>query len=335
MLMLACGSCSEKKDAGGQQVQPVKVKTLTVASASQSSGREYSGVVEEESGTSLSFSSVGTVKSIHVHEGQFIRKGQLIGTLDATSARNAYEMALATKEQALDAQERMKMLHDAGSLPEVKWVEVETQVRQALASEQIARKALSDMQLVAPFSGYVAAKTAEAGTNVAPGVPVVKLVRIDQVKVNIGVPEEEISQIRQGQTVSLRVSALGDRQFEGRVVEKGVSADPLSRTYDVKIVVTNSGHELLPGMLATATMPDAGRTEAGSQSITVPLDIVQLEFDNRRFVWCAVDGKAKKTYIETGSVTGDRVTVVSGLQPGDKVITEGQQKVSSGMEVKE
>ncbi len=142
--IVVCG-CSEKKDT--VDPLPVKVKMMQVVTELSQTGQSYAGTIEEMNGTALSFSGIGTIKQLFVHEGQMVRAGQLIGELDATSATNAHAMALATKEQAEDALERMTMLHDAGALPEVKWVEVQTQVRQARAQEQIARKDLPTLGL--------------------------------------------------------------------------------------------------------------------------------------------------------------------------------------------
>lgn len=327
VAVVACG-CSEGRAT--RPMAPVRVETLTVESVGAQRGRTYSGTVEEQSGTSLSFAGVGTVRSIDVAEGQFVAKGQLIGELDATSARNAYEAARAAKEQALDAQGRMQMLHDAGSLADIKWVEVQTQVRQAEASERIAKKALDDTRLYAPFGGYVAQKSVEAGANVVMGMPVVKIVTIDEVKVKISVPEGDIAAIGVGMPAQVSVGALGGRLFVGKVTERGVSADAISRSYEVKALVPNPRHELLPGMIAEVTL-DAG----GGDVVAVPARIVQLDADNRTFVWTVEGGRARKALVATGESVGDKVVVLSGLNVGDKVIAQGQQKVSSGMAVTE
>lgn len=330
---VVCG-CSEKKSP--QTVNPVKVKTMTVGEAPAEEGREYSGTVEEESGSSLSFAASGTVKSINVSEGQFVRKGQLVGVVDAVSARNAYDAALATKEQALDAQKRMKMLHDAGSLPEIKWVEVQTQVRQAEASEQIAKKGLADTKLYAPYGGFITKKYIEAGASAAPGTAVVELVKIDRVKVKISVPEEEVSAIGLGTPLRVSVAALGGRTFGARVTEKNVSADPLSRSYEVKAEVANPRHELLPGMIAEVVVEGkAAARGADGASIALPAGIVQLSSDNRTFVWTVSGGKAQKAFVDIAGNVGDRVLVCGGLRSGDRVLTQGAQKVSTGMAVTE
>ncbi len=327
-----CGCSGEKKET---TEKVVKVKTMTVETGRHSDGQSYSGTIEEQSGSMLNFSSVGTLQSIHVSEGQMVHKGQLIATIDEASVKSAYEAALAAKEQALDAEQRMKQLHDAGSLPEIKWIEVQTQVRQALSAEKIAKKALSDTKLYAPFSGYVAQKQAEAGQSVAPGVPVVKLVRIDQVKVKISVPEDEIATIHKSDRMKVRIAALGNRCFEATVAEKGVAADLLSRTYEVKGTLSNPHHELLPGMIAEVVMGDTAKQADIDQTISLPANIIQIDADNKTFVWTVAGGKAQQTYVTTGENIGEGVQITNGLKAGMKVICEGQQKVSNGMKVKE
>lgn len=330
--MLMLGSCGEK-NRKERAVEPVNVKTMTVQQETADGLQGYSGTLEEMSGSSLSFASVGTLRSVSVGESQMVRQGQLVATIDETSLKSAHEAALAAKEQALDAEQRMKLLHDAGSLPEIKWIEVQTQVRQAISAEKMAKKALTDTRLYAPFSGYVAEKQAEAGQSVAPGVPIVKLVRIDHVKVSISAPEEEIAQIHTGQSLQVKVPALGGKTFEAKVAEKGVTADALSRSYEVKGIIGNPQHELLPGMIAEVHLGTMGTSQHKEQSITLPAEIIQIDADNRPFVWTVVDNKAQKAYVTLGQNIGDNVQISKGLKAGDKVICEGQQKVSNGMKV--
>lgn len=324
-LLQACKSEERKQSA-----QLVKVEVQSVAALSADGVRLFSGTVEEESGSALSFATAGTVQRVFVSEGQTVKAGQLIAEVDPQSARNAYNATLAARQQAEDAYARMKQLHDAGSLPEIQWIEVQSKLKQAVSAEQISKKSLGDCKLYAPIGGYVSEKPVEVGQNVVPGLTVAKVVRIDRVKIKVSVPEEEIASIRQGQTVSVSVAALGNRSFTGRVVEKGVEANPLSRSYDVKVLVQNSSHELLPGMVCDARF-EGGRAEA--TALMLPARIVQIDVDNRPFVWTVVDGKAKKTYVGTGESVGDNVIITNGLSAGDKVIVAGQQKVSEGTRV--
>lgn len=340
MIFFVMG-CSHKNK---QSDNIVNVKTMTVSRLGISENSSYPGTIEEVDGTSLSFSTAGTIKALYIHEGQQVSAGQIIGVVDASTSANAVTMAKATTNQAResvrqaeDAYRRMKMLHDNGSLPEIKWVEVETKVSQAKqmltqaqAAEQIARKGLSDTRLKAPFSGYIVGKNAEVGQNVIPGQPIAKLVRIDQVKVKISVPEEDLSHINVGQTITFNVSSLGKENYTGKITEKNVSADPISRAYTVKALVNNANRKLLPGMVCDAYIHDTSTQATG---ITLPANIIQIDVDNKPFVWVVEKGKAVKRMITLGNDAGENIVIESGLNEGEKVIIEGQQKVSNGQKV--
>ncbi len=332
LILTVLTACNEPQNVEHSTPKVVKVKTLTVHKTSLENSRTYSATIEETGGTALSFASAGTIGKIYVSVGQTVTKGQLIAEIDPISAQNAYEAAKASKEQALDAEKRMKQLYDAGSLSEIKWIEVQTQVKQAVSMEQIAHKSLTDTKLYSPTSGYVADKMAEAGQNAAPGVPIVKIVHIDKVKTSFSVPEGEISDIKNGQQVEITVAALDNKIFNASITEKGITADPLSRSYTVKAEIANPNRELLPGMICSAALIDANQS-AASKAVTVDANIVQIDSDNKPFVWTVNNETAQKAYISIAGNFGDKVIVGSGLNDGDKIIAQGAQKVSNGMKV--
>ena len=311
------------------------------------------------------------MKQLNIAEGQSVAAGQLVAVLDATtlgylvSASSATvgqaqaavgqaHVGLAQAEksaaQAFDAYKRMKLLHDNGSLPEIKWVEVQTryqqaqdavnQVRQqvsqaeaavqtAKAQKNISLKNLHDTRLYAPSSGYISKKFTEVGQNIAPAQPVAMLVDIRQVKVKISVPEDEIARVRLGQTLRFTVSSLPGKSFTARVTEKGVAADPITRSYEVKALADNADRKLLPGMVCDVYAQQASPTAA----FTLPANIIQIDVDNRPFVWTVVGRVARKTSVMLGESVGDNVQIVGGLSSKDRIIVEGQQKVSNGMRV--
>lgn len=217
-FLTGCQGDVEKPKAN----EPVKVKAVVVKDDAYVNLMRYSGTVEEENGTSLSFSVAGTIKTMNVRLGQHVSAGQLIATLDPTSMQNSHKVAHAALEQAEDASRRMKELHDKGSLPDMKWVEVQSKLEQARSMEQIARRNLDDCRLRAPFSGIIAEKSMEADENVAPGMPVARLVTASSLVVRISVPEAEMRSVRTGQKADVAVTAIGGEKIAARVVEKGL-----------------------------------------------------------------------------------------------------------------
>ena len=150
-LLASCG----KKESKQEAVEAVNVKEMTVGESvtpAMDDNYGYSGTVEEVSGASLSFTTGGTIMQLRVKVGDRVSRSQLIASVDPTQVSHSYEMAHATKMQAEDAYRRMKQLHDKGSLPEIKWVEAQSQLQQAVSAESIAKKSLADCNLYAPFS---------------------------------------------------------------------------------------------------------------------------------------------------------------------------------------
>lgn len=325
-LTLTVTGCGNRE---AQENGPVRVKVQTVQVQPMQGVQGFSGTIEEMTGSTLSFSVSGTLTQVRVVAGQRVRQGELIASVDDATLQNSHTLALAALEQAEDAYARMKQLHDANSLPEIQWTEVQSRLKQARSAEQIAQKNLKDSRLYAPFSGVIAEKQAEVGQNVMPGAPVVRLVGVEQVKVCISVPENEISRIQVGQAARIRVSALDDKVFEGSIVEKGIAAHPLSRSYEVKALVKNPSGELLPGMLCEMEV----QQEQAREGILLANHIVQLDSENRQFVWVNRSGKAAKRYVTVGELSSRGVFIASGLKPGDEVLVEGQQKVSENMDI--
>ena len=326
VLIALCG-CGEKKKTAAEQTVRVKVQQIQAETVNGEQG--FSGTIEESSGTSLSFAVTGTIKKIYVSAGQMVAAGQLIAELDPTTLQNAYTIAKTSLEQAQDTYNRMKELHDAGSLPEMQWISIENQLKSAMASEAMSKKSLNDTKLYAPFSGYIASRDGEIGQNAIPGSPIVKLVNIGSVKVKISVPENEVQRIAKGSSMKIIVPALSNREFSGRVTERGVSADPRSRTYEVKATIQNPGSQLLPGMICQAFT----NYMQGATGVFVPANLVQLDGNNKTFVWVVNGGKALKREITINNETAQGVQVSGGLSAGDHIIVAGQQKVSNGMKV--
>ena len=324
--LISLVGCQNSSDARLLENKPVKVKVMQVSALTMNKSQCFSGTVEEEKSTSLSFSVMGTVKSLPVGVGERVKKGQLIATLDMQSMQSSYNAAKASLEQAKDAHRRMKELYDKGSLPEIKWVEAQSKLRQACALEEIAAKNLKDCKLYAPYSGVIAQKSVDAGQNVVPGMTVAKLISEELMKVKIAVPETEIAHVALQQKAKILVPALGGSTFAGVVMEKGIVANSLSRSYEVKIRIENAGNQLMPGMVTEVELEQA---EALSL-LVIPASIVQLDEMNQTFVWVNEGGKASKQTISCGKFTANGVTVTSGLESGDAILVEGQQKVSEG-----
>lgn len=328
-VMLIC-SCTGKKEHDSKA--PTRVKTEVASTAMSMNGQTYVGMVEECEATAVSFTGMGVVKRVLVNEGQAVGRGQLIAEMDDTQARNLLSGAEATLTQANDALERYKMLHDAGSLPEVQWVEIQSKVAQAKSQYEVARKNLADCRLTAPVSGVIGKKLIGAGETALPSQAVVTILDISSVKVKVAIPETEIGGISGNTSSIIKVEAIG-RSFEGGRIEKGVQADALTHTYDIRIHVANRERKLLPGMVASVIF-SSDKREVKSEKLSMPVTAVQKQADGNLFVWTVgKDSTAHRTTITTGETLGNRIVVASGISEGERIVTEGYQKLSEGTKV--
>ena len=142
-VLLVC-SCGQKKESGVKA--PTRVKTEVVSSASDMAGQTFVGIVEESEGTAVSFTGMGVVKRMLVNEGKAVSRGQLIAEMDDTQARNLLNGAEAQMNQANDALERYKLLHDNGSLPEVQCFEESFSRTTAGLQQHAPRRSLKRLQ---------------------------------------------------------------------------------------------------------------------------------------------------------------------------------------------
>jgi len=327
-VLMVC-SCGEKKES--EVKAPTRVKTQMVMPAFSDGAQTYVGIVEEREGTAVSFTSMGVVRRVLVSEGQAVSRGQLIAEMDDTQARNLLNGAEAQMTQANDALERYKMLHDNGSLPEVQWVEIQSKVAQAKSRNEVAKKNLADCRLTAPVSGIVGKKLVGAGETAMPSQAVVTILDISSVKVKVAVPEAEISGINASTPSTISVEAAQATVKGGRI-EKGVQADALTHTYDVRISVPNGDRKLLPGMVASVRF-----IAEGSQSISgksLPVTAVLKAADGSLFVWTvANDSTAHRSKVSIGATHGNHVAITDGIDMGQRVVTEGYQKLSEGTKV--
>lgn len=327
-LVMFLSGCVRKKSPA--VIPAIPVRTVIADLEKEVNEHDYVGIVEEERLSVMSFMVAGTVEMMYAEEGQHVSKGELIAKLDTVSLANAYNAAKAQLAQAEDAMRRIQQLYDNQSVPEIKYVDIRTQLEKARSMEAIAKKNLADSRLTAPFSGIIGKKSVESGENVLPTQPVYTLLNIEDVKIKISVPEKEIARILQNQQAQIRIPALKDASYEGKIEERGVVADPVSHSYIVRIRIHNSATEILPGMVCkVSVMADSIRR----MMFVLPSQCVQT-WAGERFVWCIADGQAVRQYVKTGKFTPHGVEILSGLQGGEEIVTEGYQSLYEGATLK-
>lgn len=315
---------------------PVRVNVEVVGGNKTDTGDAlYSGTVQASEESTVSFSVPGTITKVYVEEGQKVAKGQILAQIKSESLMNSRNIAQAELEEARDAYQRLKKLHDADALPDIKWVEIQSKLKQAENAAALADRAVTDASIHAPISGYVSQKFASDGQTVIPAEPVVKIVNLNSLQVAISVPENEISSFGPKTSAVIKFDVDGNPEVIGKIGNKSVVADPLTRSYTVKFDIDGANGKILPGMIGNVSVEGLANdsTETKTTEVTLPSQAVLLSSDNHQFVWIVKNGKALRKEVVADELSANGVTVRSGLAPGDSVIVAGMQKVSTGTKV--
>lgn len=316
--------------AGVAPLPPPTVRTAAVEPLASARELRMSGTIAAERSTALSFAVPGTVDQVLVDVGQSVKRGQVVAKLTPTSFEHALGIALAQAERAQDVVTRLEPMHARKTIPDVKWVEAQTALAAARHAVEIARKNRDDAVLCAPESGVIARRGIEPGATVAPGIPAFELVQTRTVRAVAPVPENQVAQVHVGQPARVTVGALG-RTFTGQVYEIGVLADPLTRTYPVKITLANPEDALKVGMVVDVLLPLNGNVPA----LGVPREAVRIDERGAACVFViGPDGKARRRKVEVLGFAAERVALKGGVTAGERVAVSGTPMLADGSAVR-
>ena len=324
-LLAGCNPKAENPPASGRA--PVAVKVQEISDTRTAETISYVGTAEASRTAVISAPNAGRLVSLDVRRGDRVSAGQIIGQIESQTVRSTWQMAQATLAQAEDGYDRAMQVYDSGSISEVQMVEINTKLSQARAAAEAAQKALDDCTLKAPFDGYVSDVMASESVQLNMFEPVVRIMDISEIVISFSVPESEINSLGIGQEVSVDVAATDSGALKGKVLSKGISASPLSHSYDCTASLEAGQGGLMPGMVCEVHV-----LRDSNHGAVVPASVVQTGTDSR-YVWTVSDGTVRKTPVKVGGFSGSGVIITEGLEKGDLVIVEGYQKVSSGMKV--
>lgn len=193
-----------------------------------------------------------------------------------------------------------------------------------------ARKAVSDVVVYAPISGYVADRPADLGEYVSPSSKVATIVRTNPLRLRIDIPEQAISTIQSGQSVSITTSAYADRAFSGRIARISPNIVATSRTLTVEAEVENGQGLLKPGQFATVRITQP----KGEAAVLIPARAVRTEQDVSR-VFVVRDGRVQERVVQLGQVEGELVEVKNGISTDELVATSNVEQLRDGAAVRQ
>ena len=328
-LVLLPAGCVEKPEPPSPLGPPlVEVKPAVLTAGTRE--LHMNGTLSAERSVTVSFSTVGTVKQVKVEKGEAVKKGQILAELDPRSYRDSLGIAKAKAAQAEDAYRRLLPMYRNKTTPEIKMVEIETGLDQARLAVSMAQKNLADTVLRASVSGIVANRNIEPGSSAAPGIPTFTLVQTENLKAVAPVPEIQVAKLQLGMKATVSIPALQET-FEGTVSDIGVLANPLTRTYDVEILLPNPDGVLRIGMIAEIDL----RIDTGKDGIAVPPEAVRVDESGARYVFVVTrESKIEQRYVKIDRFISEGIALSEGLSEGERVVTSGTPMLADGMSVR-
>lgn len=357
LLILAGGlGCTSEKPAKPPAAEVVSdVPILTVQRTAVPDYYEAVGTVRAAQTSQLASQTMGTITSVSVHEGDRVRRGQVLAVVDETQPRAGFagaqagvnasqqEVAAAEADYALaqSTLQRYQGLFDKRSISPQEFDEVKTrfaaaQARlagaragkaQAEAAQAQARTNLDFSRIRAPFDGVVTAKLADVGMMAAPGTPVLVVEDPSRFRLEATVDEGTLGMVRLGDQVGVDLDALRGKDLQGKVVQIVPAADPSSRTFIVKIDLPRLP-EIRSGIFGRARFARGQR-----DSILVPHTAVLSRGQLRGVYVVGADQVASLRYVTVGQSSGDSFEVLSGLENGERIVSRPGERELAGRKI--
>ena len=341
-LTLALAGCKPSGEGGGGGAAaagagkgagaPV-MKVIAVPAVRQSVEETLAlvGTIMANEQVEVKSESEGFVETIAFVEGQPVKKGELLVTLDETRLQAALEEAEASLKLSRQTHERLKELLAARLVSQQEFDQGAARLAADEAAVAGRRRQLKEARVSAPFGGTVGARQVSPGQLVNRSTTLTWLVDLDPVKVEFNVPERFLSQVQTGQFIEVTVAAWPGKRFRGKVFFVAPFVEPVSRTILVKAEIPNGERLLKPGMFANLDLTLQVRENA----VVIPEAALSQVLDGDRALVMVVDGVSKVALrpIQVGMRLPGRVEVRQGLEAGEKVVVEGLQKITPGMSV--
>lgn len=266
----------------------------------------------------------GKITSLHIREGQPVRKGQLLFSINADEAQAAIRKQEYNIKLFRDQERRQRTLLDKEYISAQEYEQANNQLLTAQSDLQALRATLDKAYVKAPFDGVLGLTTATVGTYVSPGAEITTLSRVRPVKIDFAVPGRFANNVRVGDFVSVTDEST-NKQYEAKVYALDPQIDPVSRTQPVRARYANAKNELRPGAFVRVNLKLGESTDA----LQVPTESVIPEASGYS-VYTVQDGKMVPKKVKIGIRSDKVIQITDGLAVGDSVIRTGILQVKPG-----
>ena len=322
---------------GGFAPPPTAVTTIVAQRETWPSTLNVIGTAQATQGVTVSADLPGTVAKINFESGQAVKKGDILVELDTRQERAQLAAAESDRDLARINYGRAKQLVSQGVLAKTEYDNTESQQKSTEAKAGEIQATIDRKTIRAPFSGVLGLRQINLGEYLAAGQAIVPLQVLSPIYVNFGVPQTSYAQVRVGHALTVTSDDMPGKTFPGRVTAVDATINESTRNIQIQATLPNPGGKLRPGMFVQVEVA-LGQSR---QAITLPASAINYApYGNSVYVVSDLQDPKGKTFkgvrqqfVKIDGSRGDQVAVVSGVNPGDVVVTSGVFKLRNGAPV--
>ena len=320
------------------QVPATSVTTVVAKRETWPSTLSVVGTAAAIQGVTVSADLPGTVDKIHFESGQSVHEGDILVELDTRQERAQLANVEAQRELAWVQYERSEQLVKAGVIAKSEFDNAAAQRKSTEAQVNEIKAAIARKTIHAPFSGVLGIRQISLGQYLAAGQAIVSLQSLNPIYVNFGVPQQDTAKMSIGRGVKVTDQDLPGLSFSGKITALDSVINEQTRNIQIQATMHNPGNKLRPGMYVQVELP------LGTPRDVIPLPASAINYapygDSVFVVTDLKDEKTGKTYrgvrqqvVKIQGSRGDQVAIISGLNPGDEVVSAGAFRLRNGTPV--
>jgi membrane fusion protein (multidrug efflux system) len=327
VVLAACGQADAEQQVEALKAEladpgATRVEVVTLQPSDATLRLDLPGEVEGSQDVLLGTATGGFVESVRVSRGEAVSKGQTLVVIDLASRQAQLAQAQAQLDLVNSDLKRAEALGELGA--EARVTTLRAQVAQASAALDLARVQVARAVISAPFAGVVGDIAVDAGEIASPGVPVLRLVQLDPIKVVLSVSDRDVVALTPGLPAIVSTAALGTLG-QGAVSHVAPVANLSTRSFLVEVELPNPDQRLLPGMIARVEV----QRDLAQGAVVIPQEWLVTKIDG--YGAFVLDGEvARWRDVKLGELVGGQVVLTEGLSVGERLVVTGQHKLVDG-----
>jgi membrane fusion protein (multidrug efflux system) len=319
------------------QPPPEAVTTVIAQQQQWPSSMNIIGTIEAVQGVTVSADLPGVVSKINFESGQFVHQGDVLVELDTREERSSLAALEAERDLAHVNFNRYQQLVNEGVISRVEFDQAQAQQKETAAKVAETKATIERKTIRAPFSGVLGIRKVNLGQYLPAGNPVVPLQKLNPVYVDFGVPQQTSGQVRVGRAIRVTSDQTGSKTFNGPITALDSVVDASTRNIQVQALLPNPANQLRPGMFVNVEVA----VGASQPVITLPASAINYApYGDSVFIVTDLKDPKGQTYrgvrqqfVKVQGGRGDQVAVISGVNPGDEVVSSGVFKLRNGAAV--